>query len=117
MAVTRDKRKLKRRRLIYYLRVYSLPVGELLGHLVDITPEGILIVGERPLPAQQDYELQLDLPGQIDGKENIHFRARCMWSRKDPAPSFFGSGFHFLDVAAEDMEIIARLIRDFGNFD
>jgi hypothetical protein len=115
--VVQEKRKLKRHRLIYYLRVYSMPDGLLLGHLVDITPEGILIVGESPLPVDQDFNLHMALPGEIQGKEFILFTARCIWSRRDPAPSFFASGFQFVQPPAEEMRIIARLIQEFGYFE
>jgi len=117
MTAVKDNRKIKRRRLIYYLRVYSLPAGELLGHLVDITPAGLLIVGERLLPEGQDYFLQMDLPTPIQEIKFIQFTARCIWSRKDPAPSFFASGFEFIQVSNGDQEIISRLIQDFGYFD
>jgi hypothetical protein len=115
--VIQEKRRLKRHRLIYYLRVYSLPAGLLLGHLIDITPAGILIVGEAPLPVEQDFTLHMDLPGPIQGKEHILFTARCIWSRRDPAPSFFASGFQFVQVADEDKHIISGLIKDFGYFE
>ena len=112
-----DKRKLKRHRLIYYLRVCSMPSGLLLGHLIDITPAGILIVGESLLTVEQDFDLHMDLPGDIQGKGSILFQARCIWSRKDPAPSFYASGFQFGRVAPEDMHIIASLIQDFGCYE
>lgn len=117
MAGVKDKRKIKRRRLIYYLRVYSLPAGELLGHLVDITPAGLLIVGERLLPFEQDYDLQMDLPTPIQERESLHFKARCIWSRKDPAPTFFASGFEFTLVDPLEREIIDLLIQNFGYYD
>lgn len=117
MNVTQDKRKLKRHRLIYYLRVYSLPEGRLLGHLIDITPAGILIVGESPLPVGMDFVLKMELPSRVNGKDVIEFAARCLWSRKDPAPQFFASGFQFERVAQEDQQVISGLIKDFGYFE
>jgi hypothetical protein len=44
-----EKRKLKRRHLIYYLRVFEKNTDTLLGYLVDITPEGIMIMSESPV--------------------------------------------------------------------
>jgi hypothetical protein len=117
MPTLNEKRKLKRRHLIYYLRVFSLPAGELLGHLVDITPEGLMIIGENPIPTEQDYLLHMDLPSEIMGKEKLEFRATSKWSRKDVDPSFYGSGFQLIDVTTEDLKIIKRLIKDFGFLD
>lgn len=117
MPTLQDKRKLKRRHLIYYLRVFSMPGAELLGHLVDITPEGVMIIGEKPVPAEQDFVLHMDLPAEIMGKESIEFKARSRWSRKDVDPTFYGTGFQLVDVSAEDVRIIKRLIKDFGFLD
>jgi hypothetical protein len=117
MPAQQDKRKLKRRHLIYYLRVFSMPTTELLGHLVDITPEGVMIIGEKPVPIEQDFVLHMDLPSEIMGQESIEFKARSRWSRKDVDPSFYGTGFQLLDVPAEDVHIIRRLIKDFGFLD
>ena len=117
MPTLQDKRKLKRRHLIYYLRVFSMPAAELLGHLVDITPEGIMIIGEKPIPVDQDYQLHMDLPAEIMGKDRIEFSAHSKWSNKDVDPSFFGTGFQLQNVNAEDLKIIKRLIIDFGFLD
>jgi hypothetical protein len=117
MSTGQDKRKLERRHLIYYLRIFNLPGGELLGHLIDITPEGMMIIGEESIPAGQDFDLHMDLPADIMGKAWIEFKAHSKWSRKDVDPSFYGTGFHLVDVSAEDRNIINRLIKDFGFLD
>jgi hypothetical protein len=41
-----EKRKLKRRQLIYYLRVLDRDSGALVGRLVDITTEGVMLLSE-----------------------------------------------------------------------
>ena len=39
-----ERRRLKRRHLIYYLRVFNQATDQLIGHLVDLTTEGTLTV-------------------------------------------------------------------------
>ena len=45
-----DQRKLKRRHLIYYLRVFDAESGDVLGHIIDIHTEGFLLISEHPIP-------------------------------------------------------------------
>jgi hypothetical protein len=117
MDPNQDKRKLKRRHLIYYLRVFNRLNNELLGHLVDLTSEGIMIIGERLLPAEMDYQLHMTLPEEIMGKNKVDFDAHAIWSRKDVDPSFFGTGFRMIHIDPDDVALIQKLIEDFGFLD
>lgn len=117
MSSDLEKRKLKRRHLIYYLRVFNRINHDLLGHLVDLTPEGIMIISENPLPVDVDYQLHMTLPEEIMGKDTIDFEAHTVWSRRDVDPSFFGTGFRVTNLAREDEALIAELIQDFGFLD
>jgi len=46
----KDKRKIDRRFLLYYMRVYDAGTQKQIGNLVDITPRGIMVGSEHPLP-------------------------------------------------------------------
>jgi len=109
-----DKRKLKRRHLIYYLRVFRQPGGEQLGHLVDITEEGIMLISEQEFPAGLDYDLRMSLPAEISGKVEIDFKVHTLWCKRDVNPDFFAGGFKILEISDSDREIIERLVVKFG---
>ncbi len=114
MSLNPDKRILKRRHLIYYLRVVDRTTQELIGHLVDITPDGIMLIGEKPLPVDVDYQLQIILPQEINGKESLDLDARAIWCRPDVNPSLYGMGFQMSEVTSEDTRLIMKTIQDFG---
>ncbi|GAP22307.1 PilZ domain-containing protein [Leptolinea tardivitalis] len=109
-----DRRTLHRRHLIYYLKVYDRSTDELLGHLVDITEEGLMIVSESCYTEGQTFKMKMLLPREIEEKEQIEFDARCMWCRKDVNPSLFGVGFKFEYVDVLSRQIIFELIHEFG---
>jgi hypothetical protein len=109
-----DKRRLKRRHLIYYLRVFSNPGGELIGHLVDITGEGVMLISEKPVAKDTEYEMRMVLPFEILSVEAILFKATCIWSKKDVNPDFYASGFKIEGLAASDIKIIEELIEQYG---
>jgi hypothetical protein len=109
-----ERRRLKRRHLIYYLRVFERDSKQLIGHLVDITPEGILIISEEPKDPDLIFNFHMDLPEELIGKVGLEFEAKSMWCRKDINPDFYAIGFQLLNIAPQDIEIIGRLIEDFG---
>ena len=109
-----EKRKLKRRHLIYYLRVFDRNTDALVGHLVDIASEGILLISERSVETDQIFQLKMVLPAEILGKEQLHFDARCVRCQKDINPDFFNIGFQLQKVVRNHFLVIEQLIDDLG---
>jgi hypothetical protein len=117
MPSNQDQRILKRRHLIYYLSVFNRVNNELLGHLVDITPDGLMIIGEKMQPVDMDFQLHMTLPQEIMGKDQLDFDAHSVWCRKDADPSFYGTGFELTNITPEDMRLIGKLIQNFSFHD
>ncbi len=44
-----ERRKIKRRHLLYFGRVYDETARKLLGYLVDITESGFMLLSEEPI--------------------------------------------------------------------
>lgn len=109
-----ERRRLKRRHLIYYLRVFNQANDNLIGHLVDLTTEGIMLISEEEIVLNQEYELRLNLPEEIENSREIRFKALSMWSKADVNPEFFDTGFKFLEISPRHLEIIRVLIEDFS---
>ena len=80
-----EKRRLKRWHLIYHLRIYDQQTDSLVGHVVDITTEGLRVVSEWPIPTGRDFQLWMDLPDNDSaGTTRIWFRARSLWCSGRP---------------------------------
>jgi hypothetical protein len=109
-----ERRKLKRRHIIYYLLVFDHATHALLGHLVDITAEGVMLISPQALETDRVYTLRMQLPYEISGKNELVFRARSKWCREDINPDFYDTGFELLDIASEDVETIEWLIERSG---
>ena len=60
-----EKREIKRRHLIYYLRVFDRKTDQLLGHLVNITPQGIMLISEESLATDTTFQLRMKLPSAL----------------------------------------------------
>ncbi len=109
-----EKRKLARRHLIYYLRVFDRDTDRLLGHLIDISPQGIMIMSEEPLETNKTFTLRMDLPEDIFDKSEIEFEAESRWTKKDVNPEFYDTGFAITNLSYTDGRLIEKLIDDYG---
>ncbi|MFH1062606.1 MAG: PilZ domain-containing protein [Candidatus Omnitrophota bacterium] len=107
-------RKIKRRHLIYYLRVYDAAKGPLLGHIADISTDGVMIISELSIPIATDFTLKMIMPRELEGTKELIFQARSLWSKKDVNPDFYANGFKIQAINSADAELIEYLIDEFG---
>jgi hypothetical protein len=109
-----EKRELRRRHLIYYLRVFDRNTDQLLGHLVNITPQGIMLISEEPLAVDVVFQLRMKLPSAMVEFEYLDFEAKSIWNGKDSNPNFYDTGLKLIDVAPERIAIVDDLIGRFS---
>jgi hypothetical protein len=114
MQNEQDRRKLKRRHLIYYSRVYDRATGKLMGHLMDITPEGIKLISEEPIPNNIQFQFRMDLPEDIIAKPYMFFDALSVWCAPDINPDFYNTGFRVFNMNSKDAELIDHMIEEYG---
>lgn len=107
------ERKLKRRHLIYYLQVEDIQTGTTVGHVVDITTEGLKLVSEKALDPGLNFHLRMRLPMEDDENREITFKAVSRWTEKDVNPAFFLTGFS-MEISDEDQRAINHLVEEFG---
>lgn len=109
-----ERRKVERRHLIYYLRVFDRSTNEIIGHLVDITTEGLMLISEEPIEVGKEYYFRMVLPTEIDSSTQISFNGYSIWCKKDVNPDFYASGFEFELISSRDIDIIKQLVDQFG---
>ena len=109
-----ERRRLRRRHLIYYLRVFNHNTGRLMGHLVDLTEEGIMVISEAPIETDVLFQLRMVLPEELDSRKELDFKARSLWCKKDLNPDFYDTGFQLIDVSAGDARLLENLIQTFA---
>ena len=109
-----DRRKLKRRHIVFYSRVFDRNTGVLLGHLMDITVEGLMLITDSPLEAGEQYHLRMDLPEDAKAKPYLSFDATCLWNRPDINQAFYNAGFKVHNMTPEDTNLIETMIDEYG---
>ena len=107
----RERRRLDRKNLAIYSRVFDRSSGRLLGYLADLSQKGIMIICDDPLAENEIYKLRLDLPDPtIFSTDHFDIQANVSWCRSDVDPAFYNVGFEFLSVSVRDSQIIDEMI-------
>jgi len=108
-----EKRRLKRRRLTCYLRVFDRNTDKIIGHLANITTEGIMLLSEKPLKVNTIFLCWMDLPAKIDDCKQIIFDAKSVWCSKDKNSELYNTGFKLTGIDPKNVELIKKLITDY----
>ncbi len=86
--------------------------GSQIGRVVNISAEGLMLLSDEPMVTGSVYQLNLILPNPKNGQDNIAFAAEAVWCTEASQPDSFWSGFHIIDIDAENVLIIDELILD-----
>jgi hypothetical protein len=109
-----DRRKFRRRYIMYYSRVFDRRTGRVIGYIVDLTPEGAMIISEEPIEPQTVFQLRMDLPEDLSERGYIYFEARSVWCERDVDPNFWDIGVQLTTIEPGDVTILERMIAEYG---
>jgi len=107
------RRSIRRRHLIYYLRVWDADTQKMLGHIVDITPEGLMLISDQPIELNKKFNLEMQWQDEGETRR-ISFSAESRWSHKDINVRFYDTGFMILNRVAGALDPIRELIDEYG---
>lgn len=110
----KNKRQTERKYLVFYLRVYDGISPLVLGHLVNISSEGVMLLSDDVIPIDTEYRLRMRFPSEVTDRGDIVFSATSKWCEKDNNPDFYLTGFKTHGLSAEEKNDILCLIDDFS---
>lgn len=105
-----ENRKHKRWYLVMYLRVYRQDTQELLGHIVDISREGVRLVSDKPIPLNQTFQLWVDVPKENGARQRLELEVESLWSGRDVNPDFYDTGFRIQNINTQALLQLKLLI-------
>ena len=106
-----DRRRLDRKYLIVYSRVFERNLGTMLGYLGDLSLSGAMIISEQSQTIDNVLPLRFDLPDlQLFKAGQLDIAARVAHCEPDINPAFYNIGFEFLEVSPEKKAIIERMM-------
>ena len=111
------QRARKRRHLFYYLKVFDGLTGRLVGHLVDLSPAGMILLVHDPLAIGADYRLRVQLPEELGDHHDLVVDARSVSCRRADGADRWGVSFRLGDIPRADRAILQSMIYkfEFGN--
>jgi len=118
----KEKRKLARWRIAYffqpghqyernYFEVIDLKTNKSVGHLIDLTLEGLKTLGPNCLNREEIYKFRIELPKEVRGVQRIIVEAQCVWCEKEINPDFYTAGFKIIYITPPFSEIIETLVQ------
>ncbi|MCS7011440.1 MAG: PilZ domain-containing protein [Anaerolineales bacterium] len=110
----KDRRKVKRRYLLYYARIYDRESHQQIGNLVDITPSGAMILSPSAFPVGKVLRLQIELTDDIAAQPYLEVEGKVKWTQPDIEPQTYNLGIEFIQVTEEDKKIIEKIIALYG---
>ncbi len=105
-----ERRKFKRSRSPQLLPVIDLYADQFIGTLVDLSLGGMLMMAAKPIPVHRVFQLQVKLPGKINGSDTIEFGAESVWGDPPEQIGTCWSGFQVIDISAENTEVVEKLV-------
>jgi hypothetical protein len=117
-SIMPERRTTPRKPISYYLQVRDANTYEIIGNLLDLSITGLMIDSRRPIEADQELKLRIDLDDPIFDKRFIIFTVRSRWCRHDPAePILYDIGFEIIRLAPGTSDILQRMIERYGKKD
>ena len=103
-----------RRDLTYDLQVFDQSTDEFLGHITDISPEGVRLICKSPREAGAAYKMRMLLPVEIAGTDHVSFDAVSRWWKMNGHTQYSEGGLRLNGVGPKEAAIIKHLCSDRG---
>ena len=97
-----------------FFMVFDRKTDELIGHMIDISIGGLLIIGLVPFKENVKYHFRMDFSSIMDCEKHIRFDVKCAWAINNDYIESYISGFEFTKINQKDIEKIKQLINRFS---
>lgn len=111
-----ESRHKDRKHFIYCLRAEAQDdQGHLFGgHLVDVTLDGMMLIGNADFSPDTHLALSIELPHNIMGEGKLDFCARVRWCDQEADPTLFALGVSLEDMSAQCRQTLQELMVRFN---
>jgi hypothetical protein len=110
-----ERRRSRRKKFSYYMRVTEGLTGNQMGHLSDVSPSGFKIDSTKPIPVGVNFNLRIELTNDIANQNYLTFVARSKWCRADRIDPFIQNvGFEIVSISPQDAAIYQRILEKYA---
>lgn len=110
----KERRTADRHNLYMYLRAFDADTDDLIGHVVDVSSGGLMLVSDAPFRPAAIHRMKVELPYTEQEERTLDLQVECRWCGPDANDDYFDAGFKFLNPTAELRETIFGVVDDVG---
>jgi len=112
---TSDYAKNRKKYAGKFFGVFDRAGNDFIGHLADISSEGMMIVAKKAYPEGAILKLRIELPEEIKGSDQLMVEAKTVWCERDTNPEYNRIGFSFTFTFPHHAEVLTLLFGDDEN--
>lgn len=102
-----EHRRSQRKRAHHAIQVVDSITGTQVGHVGNLSIDGMLLITSRKLPEDALFQFQFDLPSGPNAKAHqLEVGVHEQWCEAANVPGQYWSGFHIIDIAPEDYNVL-----------
>jgi hypothetical protein len=110
-----ERRHTIRKKFGFYMRVLDDETEATIGHLVDMSTEGMQLEMPTPPSRGQEFHMRMELTPDISDSLFLFVTARAIWYEIDNImPNLYHVGFRITNISEHDKEIYKRLLEKYG---
>jgi len=107
----KNQRTEERVKAMIFTAVYEQKGRVLLGFLGDLTTQGAMVMGEKPIETDRDLTLVVEFKGATEVPSGqLALPAHVAWCKVDKDTDYHHTGFQFLELKEQDEKIIKALV-------
>lgn len=102
-----EQRSSQRKRVETTIQVSNAITGQWVGHIGNLSVEGMLLISDRQLPDNALFQFIFQLPDPDSGRSHkLEVGVHEQWSEAANVPGQFWTGFRIIDISPQDYEIL-----------
>ena len=107
-----EQRKEERKKLMAFTPVYDHRKSNLLGYLGDLTLQGAMVVGDKPVEINKELTLAIEFHETPEvPATRMTLPARVAWCRHEEQSPYYNTGVEFLELTDQNKLVIAAILK------
>ena len=108
--MTRDWRDYGRRRVDDYPVVFNRVMNRMIGHMVNISVGGAMMVSEEPIEIPSVFACSMELPKKLRRSQPLEFDVQTKWCMRNDGTGLYETGYHFVNLTRESKKSIQAIL-------
>jgi hypothetical protein len=106
-----ENRRSRRKRVQQRIEVTDALTGQPMGHVGNLSADGMLLIANRPVPDNALFQFSFDLPDARGGApRRFEIGVHEQWTEPANIPGQHWAGFRIIDIAPEDRTALAAWV-------